>query len=683
MNQTRLFLLLLLFILAGGGLLFAQSGEKKSVLILHSYHQGYEWGDSVAKGIMENLSGKENLALHIEYLDSLRNPSEADAATFETYLWKKYFEKNVQFSLVLCSDDPALQFVYARQSLFIDTPVVFCGINNFKPEQIKGMKNVTGVNEVISVEATLQTALRLRPNSRKIGVISGAGMTEQKNKEIFREKVKKTALHTEVLYLDRLEPDDLRKELAHFSKEDIVFYVSYLSTPSGKKFTVEESVRFVKSATDAAVFGFWDFLLPLHVLGGHVVHGYSQGQRAAQLANQILAGVPVSKIPIVMQSPNKYIFNGKELARFGIRKTNLPAYSIIVDRQISDVIQEYHSGKLQNFFTHEFFDNHGTIMMLIDPTDGTILDANKAAYYFYGYPNLNEMKIQEINTLTSDEIQREMHRAKVQFRNYFNFRHRLNDGSIRDVETYSYPVTIAGTEVLFSIIHDVTERVKSEKLAQTRNVIIMIGSLFAVMIFAVFSFVLYKGSRKRKRNEEMLQKSEERYRTLFETSREGIIVADAENGNFVQVNSAICKLLGYSSEEMLTMSTNDIHPKEKLPEIQAQFARLAQNKSHSALSVPLLCKNNTILFVDITSSFLEIEGKNYLVGFFDDISDKVAAEKQLRAKVDELEYLNALMMGREVKMISLKKEINELCKALGESPRYETGFAGNDISEKQ
>ncbi len=668
-------LFLLLIVISKVTLLYAQPVEKKSVLILHSYHQGYEWGDSIAKGLQDHLEKKENLSLHVEYLDALRYSSVDHMNAFEEYLKVKYGKKGFDFSLIICSDDPALQFVYSRRVLFGDTPVVFCGINNFEPALIKGMKNVTGVNEVISVEETVQVALRLRPNSRKIALISGTGITEQKNKEIFQEEVKKIPLHAQIVYLDKLEPDELRKELSRFSKDDIIFYVSYLRTPSDVVFTVKESVSFIRSSTDAAVFGFWDFLLPLGVVGGKVVHGYSQGEYAASMANKILSGVPVTTLPIMMKSPNKFMFNEKEMNRLSLSFSALPSFSMLIQREPTTVIREYHLGKHSNFFTHELFDNHGTVMMLIDPSDGTILDANKAAYEFYGYTNLNSMKISEINLLSPEQVQQEMKNAQDEHRNYFKFQHKLQSEQIHDVEVYSYPVKIAGSDVLFSIVHDVTARVRSEKLAHTRNVIIMVGSFLVATLFAVFSIVLYNTNRKRRRNEQMLQKSEERYRTLFETGREGIIVADAESGKFVQVNSVICRLLGYSSDEMLTMSPNDIHPKEKISEIQAQFALMAQNKSNSALSIPLLCKNNTVIFADITSSFIELDGKHYLVGFFNDISARIHANDALYKKIQELEYLNTLMTGRELKMIELKKEINALCAETGRPVRYELGFA--------
>jgi len=106
------------------------------------------------------------------------------------------------------------------------------------------------------------------------------------------------------------------------------------------------------------------------------------------------------------------------------------------------------------------FENHAAMKLLIDPADGHIVDANEAAARFYGWTRdqLRRMRIQDINTLSPDEVVREMQKAREQRRIYFDFRHRRADGSIRDVAVFSSNIAVAGSPpLLHSIIHDVTE----------------------------------------------------------------------------------------------------------------------------------------------------------------------------------------------------------------------------------
>lgn len=105
----------------------------------------------------------------------------------------------------------------------------------------------------------------------------------------------------------------------------------------------------------------------------------------------------------------------------------------------------------------DLFQHRGVVMLLIDPETGAIVDANPTAANYYGYSRsqLLQMTIQQINTLSRDQVEQEFRRAAQEQRHYFLFNHQLADGSTRTVEVYSSPVTVEGRSLLYSIIHDV------------------------------------------------------------------------------------------------------------------------------------------------------------------------------------------------------------------------------------
>ena len=108
----------------------------------------------------------------------------------------------------------------------------------------------------------------------------------------------------------------------------------------------------------------------------------------------------------------------------------------------------------------DIFEQQAMVMLLIDPTSGEIVDANPAASSFYGYdrPTLRQMSIQEINTFTEAQVAEERRLAETEGRNYFIFRHRLVDETVRTVEVYSRPFNFDNRRLLFSVIHDITPR---------------------------------------------------------------------------------------------------------------------------------------------------------------------------------------------------------------------------------
>ena len=111
------------------------------------------------------------------------------------------------------------------------------------------------------------------------------------------------------------------------------------------------------------------------------------------------------------------------------------------------------------------FQNNHAVMLIIDPDNAAILDVNPAACVYYGWSReeLLKKKIDEINTLTTEEVYAEMQLARTEKRNHFIFKHRRADGSIRDVDVYSGPLVMAGKDLLYSIVHDITERRKAEE----------------------------------------------------------------------------------------------------------------------------------------------------------------------------------------------------------------------------
>lgn len=111
------------------------------------------------------------------------------------------------------------------------------------------------------------------------------------------------------------------------------------------------------------------------------------------------------------------------------------------------------------------FEDNIAVMLLLDAHTGEILDANQAASNFYGYSReeLKKMSVYNLNTLSKETVKEELEKARIQKKIQFLFKHRLRDGNVRDVEIYSSRIKAFGKEVMHSIVHDITEKVKMEQ----------------------------------------------------------------------------------------------------------------------------------------------------------------------------------------------------------------------------
>lgn len=141
--------------------------------------------------------------------------------------------------------------------------------------------------------------------------------------------------------------------------------------------------------------------------------------------------------------------------------------------KLADISSAKKFGESEYYF-EQIFETNQAIKLIIDANDGSIIKANQAALDFYGYP-LKEFirkKITDINTLPPNKVLAELKNAKNKKRLFFDFKHQIASGEIRDVEVFTSPIKDNNKTYLYSIIHDVTEKKQAEKI---QNVLLNIS----------------------------------------------------------------------------------------------------------------------------------------------------------------------------------------------------------------
>ena len=246
---------------------------------------------------------------------------------------------------------------------------------------------------------------------------------------------------------------------------------------------------------------------------------------------------------------------------------------------------------------------HSSIILLINPYNGEIVQTNPAAADFYGYSKdeLIKKTIFDLNILAASKIKEKMMLALNNKHNIFQFAHKMSSGDIKYVEVHSSPVNYSGQKLLFSIIHDITDRRKTEKL---------------------------------------LEESEERFKKLFELAPDPYYLNDMK-GNFVDGNLAAEKILGYKKEELI--GSNLLKMKILPPNFMAKAAKSLFMHTLGKPTGPdhfqLIRKNGETIDVEIMSTPIKIQGKKLVLGICRDIRKRISIENELKAQYNFMHML--------------------------------------------
>ena len=140
-----------------------------------------------------------------------------------------------------------------------------------------------------------------------------------------------------------------------------------------------------------------------------------------------------------------------------------------------------------------------------------------------------------------------------------------------------------------------------------------------------YVFSIARDITERERVEQEMRESEERLRAMFEGALDGILVADIETRKFLTGNPEICRMLGYSLEEIVHMSIPDI----LLPHAIEQFERLISGEITLNAGVTVMRKDGSLFYADIKAAHIRFGGKDTILGIFRDITERKRAEQQL------------------------------------------------------
>lgn len=310
----------------------AMALDNPKVLVLHSYHNGFEWTDSMNSAIGTSLhAAYPEGDVFVEYMNTKRVALEVMSPMLRQNYAALF--RNAGFNVIITTDNNALDFMLKYgDELFPGVPVVFCGINNFDDYNLGKRRNYTGVREDFDTGATLDIALRFHPGTHTVAMIADVTESSQITLAIAR-KVARAKKYENIRFveLSGLSETVLAEKLSKLEKGTIILLLSYYRSPEGRIFSVKDGTQLIQKHTQLPVYALWDFYMLPPVIGGKIVTGRLQGEAAGEIAIRILKGESPAAIP-PYSCPTAYYFNFDALQKFNIPESLIPANSIIAGK---------------------------------------------------------------------------------------------------------------------------------------------------------------------------------------------------------------------------------------------------------------------------------------------------------------------------------------------------------------
>lgn len=313
----------------------AAADEPYRVLVLHSFRNSVPVNAHWHQGLMRGFASAPDVAVEIDTeapnLAHLSEPEKLDAL-------RNFYRTNYQDSkpqLIVSTYTPALQFLLAYgDDLFPGVPVVFVGADQ-RVVAAHMAPHVTGITGFADIAGTLELALRAQPDTQRVAVIVGSGPVDRVFERDAREALGQFDGQVEFAWLQGLSSDELVDAVGGLPEQTVVLFLVQTEDRRGKPYVPRTLLQAVSPASKGPVYGLWDSLLGHGIIGGRLALIEEDGAQAAQMALRILRGARPAEIPVEVRTSNPAVMDGRELARWKIEESRLPADVRIINRPLS------------------------------------------------------------------------------------------------------------------------------------------------------------------------------------------------------------------------------------------------------------------------------------------------------------------------------------------------------------
>ena len=313
----------------------AARAAAKNVLVLYSNNRLVPGNIAVDRGLRDGLAETEKapVSIYSEFLDAPEFSGDAYAATVSDYLRRKYSVRPPD-AMVAVSDDALSFLVKHRADLFPAVPIVFVAVSVSTLESLPPLpSDFRGAAVQYDLDGTIAQALKSRPNTTSIVVVTGSSVRDRWWEGRFRKAIAPYAARYAVRFLSALPVADLQSRLRALGPESVVVTAGFFADGAGRTFSPRDAAQVIAEASSAPVFGPLDTFMGLGVVAGSMPSFEDIGRRGAQILADTLSGSSPAAAAPPETTPNRMHADWRQLARWGIDPSTFPQDTIMQFRE--------------------------------------------------------------------------------------------------------------------------------------------------------------------------------------------------------------------------------------------------------------------------------------------------------------------------------------------------------------
>jgi PAS domain S-box-containing protein len=274
--------------------------------------------------LTSNFPGR--IEFYREAMDLSRFGADTYQIQLRDFLHAKYADKKIDAAIAVMG--PALDFLLKHgEAIFPGVPVVFCGVDQSELNDRSLPPHVSGILVKRSFSPTVEIALGLHPDTQHIVVVAGTSEFDTRLLQEAKKQLRPYEDRIAFTYLSQLSLPQLLSEVSKLPPRTIVLFTTLFQDGTGEPFVPHDVVERLSAVANAPVYGFVDQYLGRGIVGGSLYSLTQQGPQAAKLALGILNGNTHSPTPLLELDLNQVLFDWRQLQRWGIKESNLPAGS--------------------------------------------------------------------------------------------------------------------------------------------------------------------------------------------------------------------------------------------------------------------------------------------------------------------------------------------------------------------